>query len=78
MIVKDTFQIYGSKNSKLIKIKLSRLIGLFSIFLLHLLCGPESEQPSSHRIQIFKNYIFLNLDYIPLEIDKTIKLQMSK
>jgi hypothetical protein len=36
MIVKDTFQIYESRNSKLIKIKLSRLIGLFSIFLLHI------------------------------------------
>lgn len=34
MIVKDTFQIYESRNSTLIKIKLSRLIGLFSIFCL--------------------------------------------
>lgn len=36
MIVKDTFQIYESGNSKLIKIKLSRLIGLFSIFFISL------------------------------------------
>lgn len=34
MSVKDTFRIYESRNSKLIKIKLSRLIGLFSIFCL--------------------------------------------
>lgn len=32
MIVKDTFQIYESRNLTLIKIKLSRLIGLFSMF----------------------------------------------
>lgn len=35
MIVKDTFQIYENRNPTLIKIKLSRLIGLLSIFLLH-------------------------------------------
>lgn len=36
MIVKDTFQIYESRDSTLIKIKLSRLIGLFNIFFISL------------------------------------------
>ncbi len=33
MSVKDTFRIYESGNSKLIKIKLSRLIGLSIILI---------------------------------------------
>ncbi len=44
MIVKDTFRIYETGNSTLIKIKLSRLIGLFNIFSFNLLSNLLKEK----------------------------------
>lgn len=58
MIVKDTFQIYENRNPTLIKIKLSRLIGLLSIFLLHI-------ANVTHKVsnQVHTDHKFLRIIY---------------